>query len=118
MRSPRGAGAIVVPSTELKNRLKKETALLVILGFVGLAVLPLAIWFVGQALFGGYESGGLASFFGALQRELRQGEPAAWFLLLSPWLLWQLARLTLWGFRQRGQGRQGAAPARREEPKM
>lgn len=105
-------------STELKGRLKKETALLVVLGFVGLAVLPLCIWFVGQAVFGEYESGGLGSFFGALQRELREGEPAAWFLLLSPWLLWQLARLTLWGFRQLGQGRQASAAAAREEPKM
>ena len=107
-----------MPPTELKDRLKKEAALLVILGFIGMALLPLGIWFVGQAVFGGYESGGLASFFGALQRELRQGEPAAWFLLLSPWLLWQLARLTLWGFRHLGQVSQPSAPVRREEPKM
>ena len=104
--------------TELKDRLKKETALLVILGFVGLAVLPLCIWFVGQAVFGAYESSGPASFFGALQRELRQGEPAAWFLLLSPWLLWQLGRLTLWGFRQLGPDRRASAPPPREEPKL
>ena len=118
MRSPGEQVKIVVESAELKDWLKKETALLVILGFVGLAVLPLCIWFVGQAVFGGYESGGLASFFGALQRQLLEGEPAAWFLLFSPWLLWQLARLTLWGFRQLGQDRQAAAPARREQPKM
>lgn len=109
---------IVVRSTELKGWLKKETAWFVILGFVGLAVLPLCIWFIGQAVFGDYESGGLIGFFGALQRELRQGEPAAWFLLLSPWLVWQLARLTLWGFRQLGHARQASAPALREPPKM
>lgn len=87
-------------SSELKNRLLKETALLAVLGFFGLAVLPLCIYFVGEAIFGEYGNGGFSSFFGALHRELREGEPAAWFLLLSPYLLWQLARLTLWALRQ------------------
>lgn len=90
-------------STELKNRLLKETALLAILGFFGLTVLPLCIYFVGRAIFGEYGTGGFGSFFGALHRELREGEPAVWFLLLSPYLLWQLARLTLWVFRQLGR---------------
>lgn len=103
MRSPSETGDAIVQSTEVKNRLMKETALLAILGFVGLAILPLCIWFVGQAIFGEYGNGGFSSFFGALHRELREGEPAAWFLLLSPYLTWQLVRLTLWGFRQLGR---------------
>lgn len=88
---------------ELKTRLVKEVALLAILGFIGMAVLPLCIWFVGQAVFGEYGSGGVISFFGALQRELFAGEPAVWFLLLSPYILWQVLRLTLWGFRRLGR---------------
>lgn len=103
-------------STELKNRLLKETALLAILLFFGLAVLPLCIYLVGEAIFGEYGNGGFGSFFGALHRELREGEPAAWFLLLSPWLLWQLARLTLWGFRQLGRREAEPGEDTREAP--
>jgi hypothetical protein len=31
------------------------------------------------------------------------GEPAVWFLLLSPYLLWQLCRLTIRAFRRTGR---------------
>ncbi|HET6630008.1 MAG TPA: hypothetical protein VFG91_09560 [Woeseiaceae bacterium] len=94
----------------------KETALLAILVFFGLAVLPLCIYLVGEAIFGEYGSGGFGSFFGALHRELREGEPAAWFLLLSPYLLWQLVRLTLWGFRQLGPRGSESADTARDAP--
>ncbi len=100
----------------MKNRLLKETAILAVLVFLGLALLPLCIYLVGQAIFGEYGSGGFSGFFGALHRELREGEPAAWFLLLSPYLLWQLARLTLWGFRQLGPGGSEAGDESGEAP--
>lgn len=90
-------------SDEIKNRLRKETALLAVLLFVGLVVLPLSIYLVGMAVFGEYGNGGFSSFFGALHREFRAGEPAVLFLLLSPYLLWQLMRLAIWGFRYFGQ---------------
>lgn len=106
----------VVQSDELKTRLVKEAARLAILGFVGLAVLPLCIWFVGRAVFGEYGSGGVISFFGALQRELAAGELAVWFLLLSPYLLWQLFRLTLWGFRRLGRPQGGPGVDARDAP--
>jgi hypothetical protein len=103
-------------STEVKNRLLKETALLAILGFFGLAVLPLCIYVVGETIFGAYGNGEFGSFFGALHRELREGEPAAWFLLLSPYVLWQLVRLTLWGFRQLGRRHTGSGEDAGEAP--
>lgn len=90
-------------SSALKNRLLKETALLAVLGFIGLAVLPLCVYLVGQAVFGEYGNGGFSGFFGELHRKLRGGEPSAWFLLFSPYLLWQLLRLTLWASRQFGR---------------
>lgn len=116
MRSPERPGADIVQTTEAKNRLLKELALLAILGCIGLAVLPLCIYLVGEAVFGEYGNGGFSGFFAALHRELRQGEPAVWFLLLSPYLLWQLVRLTLWAARRLGRRDGQAGVDGREAP--
>lgn len=94
----------ILETSAIKNRLIKETALLAVLVFIGVAVLPLCIYLVGEAVFGEYGNGGFSGFFGALHRKLREGEPSVWFLLLSPYLLWQLLRLTLWASRHRAQG--------------
>lgn len=68
--------------------------------FFGLAVLPLCIFLVGRAVFGAYGDGGLGAFYGQLLGEFLEGNAVVWFLLLSPCLVWQLARLTILGFRQ------------------
>lgn len=86
--------------TTVKTIAVKETVLFLCLVFFGLALLPLAMYLVGQAFFGDYGDGGISGFYGQLQREFRDGEPAVWFLLLSPYLLWQLVRLTVWSFRR------------------
>lgn len=87
---------------KIKRVVARESALFLVLGSVGLVALPICIYLVGTLVFGAYESGGLGAFFGALQRELRSGEWSVLFLLLSPWILWQLARLTIRGFRRLG----------------
>src|SRR5690606_10724661 len=97
---PRCRGRGLVDRDTLKKLLAREGALFVALVFVGFVVLPLCIYLVGSAMFGAYDDGGLVAFFGALQSELRAGEPAVAFLLFSPWLLWQLLRLTLLAFRR------------------
>ena len=79
--------------------LTKELALLVILLFFGLAVLPIAIWFVGKAVFGAYGGAGYMDFFGTLSAKIRAGDGVAWFLVLSPYLVWQIIRLTALGWR-------------------
>ncbi|MGH8193338.1 MAG: hypothetical protein ACREQ8_02905 [Woeseiaceae bacterium] len=76
--------------------------------FVGLVILPLCIYGVGEAVFGEYGNGGFASFYRQLHARFRDGEPVVWFLLLSPYLLWQLVRLTAWAFRR---SRRPGAPA-------
>lgn len=98
----------------VKKILAREGALFAVLVFVGFVVLPIGIYLVGSAMFGAYDDGGLAAFFGGLQRELREGEPAVLFLLLSPWLLWQLLRLTILAFRHLAPPRPQDADPRRE----
>lgn len=79
--------------------LKKEAALLCGLLFFGLAILPVAIWFVGNAVFGAYGGSGYSDFFGELSSKIRAGDAVAWFLVLSPWLVWQCVRLMAFGWR-------------------
>ena len=83
--------------------LTKEVALLAILLFFGLVLLPIAIWFVGKTVFGAYGGAGYMDFFGTLSGKIRSGDPVAWFLVLSPYLVWQIIRLTALGWRAIGK---------------
>lgn len=83
--------------------LKKEAAIFLAMLFLGLVVLPFAIWFVGNAVFGDYGGAGYADFFGNLGLKIRSGNMVAWFLVLSPWLALQIVRLALAGWRQAGK---------------
>lgn len=86
----------------ITNILAREAAWLAGLLFTGLVILPLSIYVVGNAVFGEYGAGTLWDFYADLLGKFLAGEPAVWFLLLSPYLLWQLCRLTIRGFRRGG----------------
>lgn len=82
-----------VPEPTIKQRLLKETALLSVLLFVGLVIVPIAIYFVGQTVFGDYAGHGYRDFFSTLTAKIRSGNWVAWFLVLSPYIGWQVLRL-------------------------
>lgn len=84
---------------QFKSAAKKEAALLLTLLFAGLFILPLCIYLVGQLVFGEYSGAGFAGFYGRMHHEIRDGQPVVWFLVLSPYIIWQLLRLTIWGYR-------------------
>lgn len=83
----------------LRDILKKEAALFLGLLFCGLVLVPLGVWLVGGAVFGPYGGEGYADFFATLGTKIRMGDRVAWFLVLSPWLAWQCARLVAFGWR-------------------
>ena len=87
----------------MKNTLAREAAWFAGLLFAGLVLLPLAIYLVGNAVFGEYGAGSLGDFYADLLGKFMGGEAAVWFLLLSPYLLWQLCRLTIRAFRRTGR---------------
>jgi hypothetical protein len=87
------------------NAVRREAILFLILLPVGLFLLPAAVYIVGSAIFGEFGGDGFGAFYGMLIDELRGGEPAVWFLILSPYLVWQLLRLTFGAFRAAGSGR-------------
>ena len=86
-------------SPSLTSIVKKEAALLAVFLFIGLVLLPIAIWFVGKAVFGAYGGAGYADFYGTLSGKIRSGDLVAWFLVLSPWLALQVLRLLAHGWR-------------------
>jgi hypothetical protein len=90
-------------SSPLRERLRKETALFTGLLFVGLVLMPICIWFMGGAVFGEYGGAGYSDFFGTLSGKIRSGDLVAWFLVLSPYLLWQCVRLIAFGWRAVGK---------------
>jgi hypothetical protein len=90
----------------LKKTVTKESALFLWLMFFGLVILPYAVYIVGKSVFGEYEGAGFSGFYGTLHRSMRDGEPAVLFLVFSPYLIWQLTRLGIWGFRKSWRRRQ------------
>ena len=89
--------------TSLRKLITRELGLLVGLLFVGMVLLPVAVYVVGQAIFGEYGGSGYGQFFADLSGRVRAGDAAAWFLVLSPYLGWQTLRLIAFGWRATGR---------------
>ena len=83
----------------LSRVLRKEATVFTGFLFFGLVLLPVLVWFVGKTVFGTYGGAGFAEFYGTLSGKIRSGDLVAWFLVLSPWLAWQVVRLALFGWR-------------------
>ena len=84
----------------LKKSATRELVIFLCLLILGILILPLAIYLVGNFVFGTYGGTGILAFYGTLLSAIFAVEPVVLFLVLSPYLIWQLARLTLWGFRR------------------
>ena len=80
--------------------LRVEFATLVLLGLVGVLLLPLMIYLVGGEIFGEYAANGFGDFYRSLHSDLRLGRPVVIFLIISPYFVWQLLRLSFFGFRR------------------
>lgn len=90
------------PQESLKTLALKELALLAGLLFLGFVVLPVAVFAVGQIVFGAYAGAGYGDFFSTLSNKIMRFDPVAWFLILSPYLGMQCLRLAIIGWRQTG----------------
>lgn len=91
------------PPSTLRHRITRETALFVGLFFAGFVLLPIAVWLVGDALFGDYGGAGYQGFFSLLSAKIRAGDGVAWFLVLSPYLGVSVLRLMRCAWRLAGK---------------
>jgi hypothetical protein len=72
---------------------QRELALAALLLAMGLVVLPIAVYWVGQHVVGDYAAeGGLWGLVGEIWAGLGQANFLAWALVLSPYVVIQLAR--------------------------
>ena len=78
-----------------------EVFLFVALLLVGLLLGPVVIYFVGGQVFGEYAGQGFGDFYGAIHADLRSGAWVAVFVVLSPYLVWQLVRFSIRFFRNK-----------------
>lgn len=78
----------------MHGRLRNEAILAGLMLAFGLFILPVAIYFVGQQVIGDYEGSGVVGLVLALWSALVRADAVAWVLVLSPWLVVQLLRLT------------------------
>lgn len=96
-----------IPVTKRRSTFRRiitrETALLLGFLFLGLVLLPVAIYLVGKTIFGDYGGGSFGHFYSELSSRIRAGDVAAWFLVLSPYLGWQTLRLIGLGWRLAGR---------------
>ena len=79
--------------------LRKELLIFGILFVVGTLVLPFCIYVVGQNIIGEYSpDSGAFGLVRAIWSDLGRLSPGAWLLVLSPWGVIQLLRITarLW----------------------
>lgn len=88
---------------DIRNTMRRESVLFLWLILGGLFVLPALIYVIGKALFGEYGGSGFTAFYANFHSGLRDGETAVWFLVLSPYLVMQLLRLTFRAFRMAGR---------------
>jgi len=83
----------------LKQIALKETALFFGLLFLGFVIMPIAIYWIGPRVLGEFGGYGYTDFFGGLSARIRGGDLVAWLFVLSPYLVWQILRMTLFAFR-------------------
>lgn len=86
-----------------RDIITREVALFVVLLFFGFVLMPIAMYWLGQQLLGDFGGAGYGDFYGTLSGKFRRFDLATWFLVLSPWLVWQVLRLTLAGWRRFGK---------------
>jgi len=87
-----------------KNTAIRESVVFLYLFAAGLLVLPALVYLVGKSIFGEYGGTGFGAFYGVLHSGLLGGDLAVWLLVLTPYIVWQLLRLTLRTFRHVGRG--------------
>jgi hypothetical protein len=79
---------------------RREALTLLLLLFGGVLLLPIAIYIVGGEIFGSYSGRGFGDFYRDIHGDLRDGQSVVIFLLLSPYLVWQLLRASFHIFRR------------------
>ncbi len=77
----------------IKTTWQREISIAAALLAFGLIVLPFSIYIVGQNLLGEYEGAGALGLAESIWLDLLALQPLTWLLVLTPYIVVQLARL-------------------------
>lgn len=105
MIAPSCLSVSLLQQIPLKQVALRESALFLGLLFLGFVIVPIPIYLVGQTLLGEFGGHGYGDFFGTLSSRVRSGDLVAWFFVLSPYLAWQVMRLSIHAWRAAGKSR-------------
>lgn len=94
-----------MPEISIKQKFIHELFLFSTLLFCGFVLLPVLIFLVGDQVFGDFD-GGYGQFFGQISRDIVSGRGVTWFLVLSPWLVIQVIRVTWFVLGKTGESTQ------------
>ena len=94
---------MTIPAKKGKKIFRRQTVFFLWMLAGGLLLLPAAVYLVGKSVFGEYGGSGFTEFYGTVHSELLSGNLSVWFLVLSPYLIWQLMRFTIRAFRASGR---------------
>lgn len=86
---------------EPKSSWQREISIAASLLAFGLIVLPFSIYVVGQKLLGEYEGAGALGLAENIWLDLLALQPLTWLLVLTPYILVQLARVVRRVWRRR-----------------
>lgn len=70
----------------------RELILFVSMALAGIVLVPLAVFFVGELVFGEYGGDSFGQFFESLLGKLASADRFAWLLVVAPYLVLQLLR--------------------------
>jgi len=73
----------------------KKTIIFILLFLLGLLVLPFLFFVVNDFVFGKYGGGGFVGFYNEHFISMKDFSPAAWFITLSPYLIYISIKITL-----------------------
>jgi hypothetical protein len=80
---------------------KRELLTVLLCLVLGLVLMPLSIWLVGNRTLGPYSNGGPLSLWRDFAVGLLHGSLAFWLVALGPYAAVWLWRVLRWGWRQR-----------------
>ncbi|MDE0743249.1 MAG: hypothetical protein OSB24_05090 [Woeseiaceae bacterium] len=73
----------------------KKTIIIILFFLLGLLVLPFLFFVVNDFVFGKYGGEGFTGFYNEHFTLMKNGNPAAWFITLSPYLVYLSTKITI-----------------------
>jgi|TARA_B110000438_G_scaffold24874_1_gene23228 hypothetical protein len=73
----------------------KKIILFVLFFLIGLLVLPFLFFAVNDFVFGKYGGEGFIGFYNEHFLMMKSGNPASWFITLSPYLMYLCVKITI-----------------------